>query len=180
MRGLAGHPLFKLLHSAWQEYELDYARYFASAMVYYVLISLVPLLLLVLGALGLVLRRSELAAASERQFLEAVGASFGAPLRATLGRLLQGLQQGSVRIALVVSLIGLLLSGSKMFHHLRMTFRAIWRHESPLAGPARRALRATLVQKATSFVMVLATIALLLVALLLIVALSGWPGAVPF
>lgn len=173
------YAFFKLLHSAWQEYERDYARYFASAMVYYTLVSLVPLLLLILGALGLLLRRSELAAAAELRFLEAVEASFGAPLRATLGRLLQSLEQGSV-IAVVVSLIGLLLTASQLFHHLRMTFRAIWRHEPPLvSGPARSALLATLLEKALAFIMVLATGVLLMVALLLIAALQ-WLQARPW
>ena len=160
------------MHSAWQEYERDYARYFASAMVYYALVSVVPLLLLVLGALGLLLRRSELAAAAELQFLEAVEASFGDPLRVSLGRMLQSVEQGSV-IAVVVSLVGLLLTSSKLFHHLRMTFRAIWRQEPPLvSGSARTALRATLLEKALAFVMMLATSLSLLVALLLIAALQ--------
>jgi membrane protein len=148
-------------------------------MVYYALVSVVPLLLLVLGALGLLLRRSELAAAAEMKFLEAVEASFGAPLRDTLGRVLQSLEQGSV-IAVAVSLIGLLLTGSKLFHHLRMTFRAIWRYEPPfVSGTARSALRATLFEMALAFTMMLVTSIMLLVALLLIAALQ-WVHARPW
>ena len=178
MRGLARHPFFNLLHSTWQEYERDYARYFGSAMVYYTLVSLVPLLLLVLGMLGLLLRRSELAASAELQFLDAIEAGFGSAVRDTLGRLLQSLEQGSV-IAVAVSLIGLLVTGSQLFHHLRMTFRAIWSHAPPLvSGTARTALRATLLEKALAYVMVLATSLLLLVALLLIAALQ-WLHAHP-
>lgn len=172
MRGLPGRAFFKLLHSTWQEYERDYARYFASAMVYYTLVSLVPLLLLVLGALGLLLRWSQLAGTAEHQFLQAVEGSLGAPMRDTLGSVLQGLEQGSV-IAVVVSLIGLLLTASALFHHLRMTFRAIWRHEPPLvAGSPRRALRATMLEKAFAFIMMLATSILLLAAFLLIAGLQ--------
>ena len=44
-------PFFGLLRTAWQEYERDHARYFAGAMVYYALVSLLPLLLLLLAAL---------------------------------------------------------------------------------------------------------------------------------
>ena len=172
MRGLAGHAFFNLLHSAWQEYERDYARYFAAAMVYHALVSLVPLLLLVLGALGLLLRRSELAATAELQFLNTVEASFGAQLRLTLGRVLQSLEQGSV-MAIVVSLFGLLLTGSKLFHHLRMTFRAIWRYEPPLvSGRLGSVLRVTLLEMMLAFIMIMITSVLLLLALLLIAALQ--------
>lgn len=183
MRGLAGRASFKLLHSAWQEYERDYARYFASAMVYYALISLVPVLLLVLGTLGLLLRSSELAATAELKFLQTVEASFGAALRETLGRLLQSLERGSL-IAILVSLVGLVFTGSKLFLHLRMTFRAIWRHEAPLAArSARSALRRTLREKAFAFMMMLVTSLLLLVSLLLIAALQWMharSAALPF
>jgi membrane protein len=47
---------------AWIEYERDRARYLAVAMVYYALVSLVPLLLLMLAGLGLLLRFSTIAA----------------------------------------------------------------------------------------------------------------------
>jgi len=108
----------------------------------------------------------------ERSVLEAVEVSFGEPLRITLGRVLQSLEQGSV-IAILVSIIGLLLTGSKLFHHLRMTFRAIWRHEPLLmSGPAVSALRATLLEKALAFIMMMAASVLLLVALLVIAALQ--------
>jgi uncharacterized BrkB/YihY/UPF0761 family membrane protein len=44
-----------LLRAAWRAYVRDYARDHAAAIVYYALVALVPLLLLLLGALGLVL-----------------------------------------------------------------------------------------------------------------------------
>jgi membrane protein len=178
VRSLARFSIFKVLHSTWQEYERDYARYFASAMVYYALVSLVPLILLVLGALGLLLQRSELATAAELQVLDTVENGLGTPMRETVERVLQGLVQGS-RIAVAVSLVGLLLTGSKLFHHLRMTFRAVWNYAPPLvSGPARTALRATLLEKMMAFLMLLATSGMLLTALLLIAGLQ-WLQARP-
>jgi membrane protein len=171
------------LRSAWQEYERDYASYLASSLVYHVLVSLLPLLLVFMGALGLVLRRSELAAAAEMQFLEAVRASFGVSVSVTLGSILQSLEEAPEQrsvIAVVVGFIGLLLTGSELFHHLRMTFRAMW---PPLiSGPVRRKLRGTLLAKALAFIMMLATSVLLLVTLVLIAALhwvSATLGSVP-
>src|SRR5687767_8154951 len=64
-----GDALRSLLREAWLEYERDYARYFAVAMVYYALVSLVPLLLLVLAVFGWFLRLSPLAADAEQRVL---------------------------------------------------------------------------------------------------------------
>lgn len=82
-----------VLRSAWVEYERDHARYFAVAMVYYALLSLVPLLLL-LAALGLLLRFSAFAADAQQRVLLAVDARFGDELTAAIGPLLATLEQG--------------------------------------------------------------------------------------
>lgn len=159
--------MLNLLRSAWQEFERDYARYYAAAMVFYALIALVPLLLLLLGVLGLVLRHSDFAAATAQQLLQAVEAGFGTPVRETVERLSEQLQQGSV-VATIVSLAGLLLAGSKLFHHLRMTFRAIWGYESPLvAGPLARVAWQTFLEKSKSFLVLLASGTVLVLAFLL-------------
>ena len=56
-----GHNLVYLLRTAWLEYKNDRASYFATAMIYYALVSLVPILLLLMAALGLLLRFSPVA-----------------------------------------------------------------------------------------------------------------------
>ena len=73
-----------LLRSAWVEYERDHARYFAVAMVYYALVSLVPMLLLLVAALGLLLRFSTFAGSAERQVLDLVESRFGTQLGTTI------------------------------------------------------------------------------------------------
>src|SRR6516162_4632972 len=83
---------FNLLRAAWREFERDHARYLAVAMIFYALMSLVPLLLLLLAGLGLLLRRSEVAAATEQRILESIQNGFGVDLRTTVEQLLQGLQ----------------------------------------------------------------------------------------
>jgi len=156
--------LLNLLRAAWHEYERDYARYYAAALVFYALVALVPLLLLLLGGLGLLLQHSDLVAAGAQQLLQAIETGFGAGLRSTVEQLSEQLQQGSV-IATLVSVIGLLLTGSKLFHHLRMTFRAIWKHDSPLAsGPLASVVWGAFHEKAKAFLSLLASGALLLVA----------------
>jgi membrane protein len=56
-----------------------------------------------------------------------------------------------------------------LFHHLRLTFRAIWKYQPPLvAGPVRVVVRTTILEKVLSFLMVLSAGMLLLVALVLV------------
>src|SRR5262249_8594893 len=82
-------------------------------------------------------------------------------------------QQGSI-IATVVSLVGLLLTATKLFHHLRMTFRAMWKYESPLAsGAMPQMVLETFREKARAFLMLLASGGFLLAALVLD-GVSNW------
>lgn len=161
-----------LLRTAWREYEHDYAHYFAGAIVYYALVSLLPLILLLLAVLGLSLRLTDVAADAERQVLEAVETHFGAELRTTLQDLLQRLEHGSI-VATFVSFVGLSYAASKLFRHLRLTFRAVWKRAPLLTSGFRSALRATLLERAIAFAMVLAGGAFLVLAFVLL-ALLHW------
>jgi membrane protein len=158
---------------AWIEYERDRARYLAVAMIYYALISLVPLLLLLLAALGLALRFSPIAANAQDQMLLVIDTNFGPELAVTITRLLDTLQRESI-IATVISVAGILLAASVLFKHLRLTFRAIWKHAPPLvSGPVRVVVLASILERMVAFAMVLGGGGLLLVALVLLTA-AGW------
>src|SRR5262245_63119047 len=119
-----GDALRSLLREAWVEYERDYARYFAVAMVYYALVSLVPLRLLMLAALGWLLRLSPMAVEAERHVLTAVEAGFGLELRSGLEQLLGWLRDQSV-VSTLVSVVGLVLTASVLVWQLRMSLRAV-------------------------------------------------------
>jgi membrane protein len=163
---------FNLLRAAWQEYERDYARYFAVAMIFYALMSLVPLLLLLLAGLGLLLRRSVVAATAEQQVLEAIQIGFGSELRTTVEHLLQGLQQQSV-VTSIVSLAGLMLTASVLVRHLRLSFRAIWKRPPILiSGSLRVVIWRSMLEKVLAFGMVLAGGAVLLLTFALIAGIN--------
>src|SRR5690554_3351949 len=176
-RPFAGASVLKralgLLRAAWIEYERDRARYLAVAMVYYALVSLVPLILLVLSVLGLLLRFSESAAEVERQVLLQIQTQFGDELQASIEGLLKGLQQESLG-GTAVSIAGLLVTASLLFRHLRMSFRAVWNRDPPLiAGRVRAVVLATLIERVMSFLMVLGGGAVLLAAVA-VIAVSQW------
>lgn len=167
------HAVFDLLRAAWIEYERDRARYLAGAMVYYGIVSLVPLLLLLLSMLGLLLRFSSSAAEAERQVLLGIDASFGAELRTTIEGLLDALQQESIT-STFISMVGLLLAASVLFRHLRRSFGAIWGWDPPkVAWRVGAAVWATIIERMVSFAMVLGGAGLLIAAVALIAA-SQW------
>jgi membrane protein len=173
-----GRAFASLLRAAWIEYERDHARYLAVAMIYYALVSLVPLLLLLTAALGLLLRFSTIAGDTRRQMLSGIEASFGPELSQAITQLLDTLQRGSI-IATVISLAGLLVAASVLFRHLRLSFRAIWKYEPPLvAGSMRVVVWTTILEKIVAFGMVLGGGVLLLAALVLIAA-TQWLGSLP-
>src|SRR5215471_14876844 len=107
----ANRSLVSLLRLAWVEYERDRGRYLAAAIVYYAMVSLIPLCLLLLATLGLLLRVSSIAAAIQEQMLLRIESSFGSQLRETIGQLLNTLKRESI-VASAISLIGLVLTAS--------------------------------------------------------------------
>lgn len=164
----AGARAIDLLRAAGAEYERDHARYLAGAMVYYALVSLIPLLLLLLSVLGLLLRFSAVAAATYQRVLRNVEAAFGAGLRSSLEQQVLALQEGSTA-ATVIGLVGLLFAASVLFRHLRLSFRAVWRYTPPLvSGPVWVVVRKSLLERVIAQALVLLGGGLLLVAVVLV------------
>jgi membrane protein len=168
-----GRAFVMLLRAAWVEYERDRAGYLAVAMIYYALVSLVPLFLLLTSALGLVLRFSPTAVDAERRLLIHMGDRFGTQLQEAIQSLLQMLTDGSI-VATVIGIGGLLVTASVLFRHLRLGFRAIWKYEPPLvSGSVRVVVKTTILEQVIAFLMVLGGGGLLMAALLLM-AVTAW------
>jgi membrane protein len=186
-RWAAVRALPRLLRAAWHEYERDYARYFAVAMIYYVMASLVPLLLLLMAGLGLLLRFSPAADAVQQAVLGQIQMTFGNEVGTTIERLVHALEQQSV-VSLTVSVIGLLATASVLVHHLQMSFRAIWHYPSILeSGPPLVLILRMVIQKVLAFGIVVAGGVILGLVLLLIASVNwltdrlsgGWAAAIP-
>ena len=87
--------------------------------------------------------------------LTVVETNLGEPFRKIIERLFTQLQQQSL-ITTLAGLLGLVYTASKLFRHLRMTFRAIWKYEPPLvAGPMSERVTTTVREYAVAFFMVL-------------------------
>jgi membrane protein len=139
-------------------------------MVYFALMSLVPLLLLLLAAIGWSLRFSSAAAGLEAHVLTVVETNLGEQFRRIIETLLTQLQQQSL-VTTLAGLLGLLYTASKLFRHLRMSFRAIWKYEPPLvAGTLSERVSTTIREYAFAFLMVLSGGLFLMLALVLLSA----------
>jgi membrane protein len=166
-----------LLRAAASEYVRDYAHYFAGAMVYYALLSLVPLLVLAMAALGWLLRLSPIAAGLEQQLLVTIEATFGDDLRVATQQVLQQLEKSSA-LATHIGVGGLLITSSALFRHLRMTFRALWKHAPPLAsGSLLGILQSTFLERLIAFAIMLGGGVLLLTTLVVIATLQWLASA---
>lgn len=161
----------RLLRATGREYERDYARYFAVAMIYYALISLVPLLLLLMTGLGWLLQFSPAAAAAQQSALEYIETTFGSEVGSTVQHLVLMLERQSV-IPLALSLGGLLITASVLLGHLQMSFRAIWHYPTIVAGPVHLAILRIIGQKLLAFTLVLAGVAMLVLAFLVVTSVN--------
>lgn len=165
-----------LFRSAWIEYQRDRAEYLAAAMIYYAIVSLIPLLALLLSVLGLLLRYSSTAAEIEQKMMIRLKTSFGEHLPAAITGFLQTLQQESI-IGTIISLASVFLAASVLFRHLRLSFRAIWKYEPPLiSGSVPVILRTVIRERVISLAMVLGGAGLLLGALGLITTVQWISG----
>ena len=163
-----------LLQSAKDEYDRDHARYFAVAMIYYALVSLEPLLLLLIAGLGL-LHGSAYAAAAEQQVLRSVEGRFGPELTQMLSTRLDWLQQESTLVTLL-SLVGLMVTGSVLFHQLRLSFRSIWKQKPSRVPLPLVVLGKTFTEQGIAFAMMGSAGLLLLAALGLFAAVQWFSG----
>lgn len=162
-----------LLRSAWVEYERDRARYLAVAMIYYAGVSLVPLLVLLLAALGFLVRFWPDAHQAERDIVKTIEGYVGPEGLVAVQSLLETLHQESF-VAMLVGLVGIALTGAALFKQLRHAFRAIWHYEPVLtSGSIGAVVQTTILEQAIAFVMVLGG-GVLLMAGLVLVASTRW------
>jgi membrane protein len=129
--------VFRPLRAGGHEYARDYAGYFASAMIYYALVSLVPLLLLLMTGIGWLLRIFPEAAASQQDLLVNIQRTFGGDVSSAVNRLFLLLEQKSL-VPMGVSLVGLLVTASVLAHQLQVSSRAIWKKPSLLVSRSPR------------------------------------------
>jgi membrane protein len=161
--------LIPLLKETISEFQNDEASQLGAALAYYAMFSVFPLLLLLIAALGWVLRYWDQAIDVQAQILAAVGRNLSPQLSSTLADVLGGVKNQAGG-ATVIGLITLLIGASGVFQQLDLSFNKIWKVPKPASAAGWVAtIVKTIRTKLFSFGMVLAVGFLLLVSM----ALSG-------
>src|SRR4051812_12523571 len=135
-----------------------------AALAFYTLLSLTPLLLMVVAAVGLVFGRRT----AQHQIVGQVQMLVGAQAAQAIDALLKGSRSSTQGIiATVVGLITLLFSASGVMIELRDALNTIWEIPMPPSAGIRSKIFAYVRERLLSFAMVLS------VGFLLVVSLAG-------
>jgi len=155
--------LLKEVANDWME---DKAMRLGAALAYYTILSVAPLLIIVVGIAGLVLRREDVQTGLQQQLAELIGQAGGEVVDTVLKN---NTSLGSSIPAIVIGVVVLLFGASGVFTELQDSLNTVW-GVTPKPG---RGLWAILRELFLSFTMVLGTGFLLLVSLVVSTALAG-------
>jgi membrane protein len=160
-----GHVLLRAVQHWWQ----DNCLRLAASLAYYTALSLAPLVLLILGVVGLVLDRQQVAQQLTTQ-LEGLMGPAGRDLITNI--LTTTSPQGGV-LAIIMGLVTLLIGATAVFGELQATMNLIWEVQpAPISG-VWAGIWAWLRQRIFSLALVLALAFLLLVSLVISAVLAS-------
>jgi membrane protein len=140
----------------------DDAGLLGAAMVYYALLSLGPLLLILISALGLG-ASSPAGTDARARFIHLTQGYLGPEFANTLTPILRSVSRRSVTIT-GIGLVVLIYAAMGSFRHLRKSFRRIWTVEKPVVLPIRKAVLHEVIDSLAAFVLVVAAGLLMLLS----------------
>jgi membrane protein len=141
----------------------------AASLAYYTALSLAPLILLIVGLLGVVLGREQVAGQLAAQ-LESLMGPAGRELVTSI--VTTSSPEGGT-LATVVSVVTLVLGATAVFGELQTTMNLIWEVQPAPTSGAWAGVRTWLKERVFSLTIVLALAFLLLVSLVVSAALAG-------
>src|SRR5918999_88586 len=152
-----------------QDWWEDNCLRLAASLAYYTALSLAPLLLLIVGLLGVVLGREQVASQLAAQ-LESLMGPAGQELVTSI--LTTSTPQGGT-LATVLGLVTLLIGATAVFGELQTTMNLIWEVQPAPTGGAWAGIWAWLKARVFSLGLVFALAFLLVVSLVVSAALAG-------
>ena len=162
-------PLWHVTLRAVQNWWKDNCLRLAASLAYYTALSLAPLLLLIVGVVGLVLDRQQVATQLATQ-LEGLMGQAGRELVTSI--LTTTSPQGSL-LATVIGLVTLFIGATAVFGELQATMNLIWEVQPAPTGGVWAGIWAWLRSRVFSLAIVFALAFLLLVSLVISAALAG-------
>ena len=159
------HVILRTVQDWWQ----DNCLRLAASLAYYTALSLAPLVLLIVGVVGLVLDRQQVAQQLAAQ-LEGLMGTAGRDLITTI--LTTTSPQGGA-LATLIGLVTLFIGATAVFGELQATMNLIWEVQPAPTGGVWAGIGAWLRQRIFSLALVFALAFLLLVSLVISAALAG-------
>jgi len=159
------HAILRAVQNWWK----DNCLRLAASLAYYTALSLAPLLLLIVGVVGLVLDRQQVATQLATQ-LEGLMGQAGRELVTSI--LTTTSPQGSL-LATVVGLVTLFIGATAVFGELQATMNLIWEVQPAPTSGVWAGIWAWLRARVFSLAIVFALAFLLLVSLVISAALAG-------
>jgi membrane protein len=159
------HVTLRAVQNWWQ----DNCLRLAASLAYYTALSLAPLLLLIVGVVGLVLDRQQVATQLATQ-LEGLMGQAGRDLVTSI--LTTTSPQGSL-LATVIGLVTLFIGATAVFGELQATMNLIWEVQPAPTSGVWAGIWAWLRERIFSLAIVFALAFLLLVSLVISAALAG-------
>jgi membrane protein len=163
--GTLWHAILRAVQHWWK----DNCLRLAASLAYYTALSLAPLLLLIVGVVGLVLDRQQVATQLATQ-LEGLMGQAGRELVTSI--LTTTSPQGSL-LATVIGLVTLFIGATAVFGELQATMNLIWEVQPAPTSGVWAGIWAWLRERIFSLAIVFALAFLLLVSLVISAALAG-------
>src|ERR687885_701953 len=162
---LLWHTIIHAVQNWWK----DNCLRLAASLAYYTALSLAPLLLLIVGVVGLVLDRQQVA----NQLATQLEGLMGTAGRELITSILAATSPQGGALATVIGLVTLFIGATAVFGELQATMNLIWEVQPAPTGGVWAGIWAWLRQRIFSLAIVFALAFLLLVSLVISAALAG-------
>jgi membrane protein len=166
---MASRPLWHVTLRAFQDWWNDNCLRLAASLAYYTALSLAPLVLLIVGVIGLVLDRQHVGAQISAQLEGLIGPAG----RELVTSILAATNPQGGTIATLIGLATLLIGATAVFGELQATLNLIWEVRPAPTKGVWAGIWALLRDRIFSLTLVLALAFLLLVSLVISAALAG-------
>jgi membrane protein len=162
--------VFELFKQTFKEWSEDKAARLAAALAYYTIFAIAPLLVVIIGVVGLIFGR----AAVQGEIVNRIGGIVGSQSAGLIQEMIAGASRPSAGIiATVIGLVTLLLGATGVFAQLQDALNTIW-EVAPRPG---RSIWAMLRDRGWTFAMVLGIGLIFMLSLVISAVLSALNGA---
>jgi membrane protein len=161
--------LWRVTLRAFQDWWNDNCLRLAASLAYYTALSLAPLILLIVGVVGLVLDRQQVGSQLSAQIEGLIGPAG----RDLVTSILAATNPQGGTLATVIGLITLFIGATAVFGELQATLNLVWEVRAAPTNGVWAGIWAMLRERLFSLALVLALAFLLLVSLVISAALAG-------